>query len=150
MRKGVVTHKKVDSKAEEEEEEGDDGEGDNEGTPIANRSHISDRTPMSDRTLVLGPHKLLIASSSRTQASNAHEPHLGHLDASIAYLKIEQQKLSKSVEDIATSMKTRFADMKKILIDHTEHFGTVDRDLRFLQNQVSNSIIVAINVIQGQ
>ncbi|KAB1215942.1 hypothetical protein CJ030_MR4G006346 [Morella rubra] len=140
VRKGVVTPKKVDSKTEEEDEEGDDGVGDNDG----------DRTPMSDRTPVLRPHKLVIATSFRaTRTSNAREPRLGHLEASIFYLKTEQHKLSKRVEDLATSVKKGFVDVKKILTDHTERFGTVDRDVKSLQNQVSNSKTVAADVIQG-
>ncbi|KAB1213238.1 hypothetical protein CJ030_MR5G022427 [Morella rubra] len=143
VRKVVVTPKKVDSKAEEEDKEGDDGAGDIEGTPIADRSHMSDRTP------ILRPHELLIATSSRTWASSAHEPRLGHPKASIVDLKIEQQKLSKSVEDIATSLKIGFVDMEKILTDYTKRFETVDRDVKSLQNHVSNSITGAVDVIQG-
>ncbi|KAB1209525.1 hypothetical protein CJ030_MR6G002440 [Morella rubra] len=129
---------------EEEDDESDDGAGDNEGTPIGDRSHVNDRTP------VLRPHKLLIATSSRTtRASSAHEPCLGHFEASIADLKTKQQKLSKSVEDLATSVKIGFAYVKKILTDHTGRFGTVDKDVKSLQNQVSNSITATADVIQG-
>ncbi|KAB1201124.1 hypothetical protein CJ030_MR0G005037 [Morella rubra] len=135
---------KVDLEVEKDDEEGDDGAVDNEGTPIGDRSH------MSDRTLVLRPHKILITASSRKiWASSAHERRLVHLEASIADLKAKQQKLSKSVEYLATSVKIGFVDVKKILTNHTERFGIVDKDVKSLQNQVSNSIIVAAYVIQG-
>ncbi|KAB1226263.1 hypothetical protein CJ030_MR1G019570 [Morella rubra] len=46
-------------------------------------------------------------------------------------------------------MKIGFEDIKKLLTDHTEHFGTLDKDMRSLKHEVNNSITVVGGVIQG-
>ncbi|KAB1221427.1 hypothetical protein CJ030_MR2G013151 [Morella rubra] len=63
-------------------------------------------------------------------------------------IKEEQKRLGKTMEDMVTSMKTGFDDIKKLLTAHTEHFGTLDKDMRTLKHQVNNNIHVASNVIQ--
>ncbi|KAB1205925.1 hypothetical protein CJ030_MR7G016905 [Morella rubra] len=50
---------------------------------------------------------------------------------------------------MATSMKTGFDSIMKLLTIHTERFGTLDKDMMGLKHQVNNSIHVASNVIQN-
>ncbi|KAB1210062.1 hypothetical protein CJ030_MR6G004328 [Morella rubra] len=81
-------------------------------------------------------------------ATSPHEPRLNSLEASMDEIKEEHKRLGKTMEDMITSMKTGFNDIKKLLTAHTEHFGTLDKDTRALKHQVNNSIHVASNVIQ--
>ena len=52
------------------------------------------------------------------------------------------------MENIATSMKLGFEDIKKLHVVHTTHFGALDKEMRGLKHQVSNCLYVASNVIQ--
>ncbi|KAB1209540.1 hypothetical protein CJ030_MR6G018871 [Morella rubra] len=76
------------------------------------------------------------------------EPRLNVLEASMDEIKEEQKRLGKTMEDMVTSMKTGFDNIKHLLTAYTEHFGTLDKDMRALKHQVNNSIHVASNVIQ--
>ncbi|KAB1223421.1 hypothetical protein CJ030_MR2G012418 [Morella rubra] len=76
----------------------------------------------------------------------SREPHLSKLEDSIVEIKEEQRKLSKNMEDIATSMKLGFEDIKKLHVVHTKRFGALDKEMRGLKHQVNNSIYVTRNV----
>ncbi|KAB1200964.1 hypothetical protein CJ030_MR0G005449 [Morella rubra] len=87
-----------------------------------------------------------IGLSSIFSAASSREPHLSKLEDSIAEIKEEQRKLSKNMEDIATSMKLGFEDIKKLHVVHTKRFGALDKEMRGLKHQVNNSIHVTRNV----
>ncbi|KAB1228136.1 hypothetical protein CJ030_MR4G013738 [Morella rubra] len=89
-----------------------------------------------------------IGSSSIFPADSSHEPHLSQHEDSIAEIKKEPRKLGKNIEDMTTNMKTKFQDIKKLLVVHTKRFGALDKEMRGLKHQVNNSLHVASNVIQ--
>ncbi|KAB1223791.1 hypothetical protein CJ030_MR2G012900 [Morella rubra] len=87
--------------------------------------------------------------SSIFSAASSREPHLSKIEDSIAEIKEEQRKLSKNMEDIATSTKMGVKDIKKLHVVHTKRFRALDKEMRGLKHQVNNIILVASNVIHN-
>ncbi|KAB1223568.1 hypothetical protein CJ030_MR2G009167 [Morella rubra] len=142
VKKGVVTPQKGGEGGLDSKEENDDEE-----ATETDRIPTTTRTPMGEHTSISFP-SLQLGSSSRMPAPSPHEPRLNSLEASMDEIKEEQKRLGKTMEDMVTSMKTGFDDIKKLLTAHTERFGTLDKDMRALKHQVNNNIHVASNVIQ--
>ncbi|KAB1200729.1 hypothetical protein CJ030_MR0G006505 [Morella rubra] len=93
---------------------------------MGNRTPIGEHTPISVSPPPIG-------YSSRRATGSSHEPRLSSLEATMDEIKEEQKKLGKNMEELATCMKKGFEDIKKILGAHTEHFGTLDKDVRQLK-----------------
>ncbi|KAB1228116.1 hypothetical protein CJ030_MR4G013718 [Morella rubra] len=89
-----------------------------------------------------------VSSRARKRGRGNEEPPAAP-EPSIYKSGLEQKRLGKSVKDIATSVKTTFEDIKKLVTTHIERFGTLDKYMRGLKHQVNNNIHVASMVIQN-